>query len=110
MQNYKFKHGDIEAWLIAAAIDGEQEVYDRIQRDPEGGYPVLFSVGGVELDFTKVAKRIDESIDTYVLDKAQQLLSDKYGTLSCEVDKMLEKIKEHEDVLFSLKDLKQEKD
>lgn len=81
-----------------------------MQRSPEGGYPVVFSVGGVELDFNKVAKRIDEGINAYVLDKAQQLLADKYGTLSCEVDRMLEKIKEHEDVLFSLKDLKQEKD
>lgn len=100
MTNYKPKHGDMEMWMICAAIGEKQELIDKMKKDEDGSYPVIFSVGGIELDFNKVAKRVDEQISELVKSKAESLLNEKYGNLIGEIMDIQERIEAQKDRLF----------
>ena len=77
MMNYRPKHGDMELWLICAATNGDNDKILEMVNEKDGTYPVKFEVGGVELDFSVVAKRIEDSIDELVASKAQEFLADE---------------------------------
>lgn len=81
MINYKPKHGDMEMWIICVAIGGQHDLIDKMIKNADGSYPVVFSVGGIELDFSRVAKRVDEQISELVRNRAEALLDEKYGNL-----------------------------
>jgi len=100
MTNYKPKHGDMEMWMICAAIGEKHELIDKMKKEEDGSYPVIFSVGGIELDFSKVAKRVDEQISELVKSKAESLLNEKYGNLIGEIMDIQERIEAQKDRLF----------
>lgn len=102
MTNYKIKHGDMELWLILAALGkGEQRKNpDDFTRNPDGSLPVKFEVGGVELDFSNVAKRIEDSIDSLVMNNAQQLLNTKYSHLINEIEDIQNRLEDQKATLF----------
>lgn len=93
MIDYKPKHGDMEMWMICTAIGEGHDLIHEMQKNEDGSYPVSFTVGGVELDFSKVAKRVDEQINNLVMEKAQILLSEKYGDMIGELMDIQERIK-----------------
>ena len=84
---------DIRMWIICHAVGEEHDLIAKMKRDEDGNYPVFFSVGGVELNFDNVAKRIEECFDDTVTRKAQKLLDDKYDNLLEEIDDVRERIK-----------------
>lgn len=107
MINYKPKSGDIELWLISKAIE-DCDLVDKMERDEDGSYPIVFSVGGVELDFHKVAKIIDDIInntqlesckklDELVTDKAISLLHKKYGDILDSIAEIEERLNNQRD-------------
>lgn len=93
MSNFKPEHGSMEMWLVCVALGKNHRLIDEMQKNEDGTYPVVFSVGGVELDFSLVAKRIDEQISELVTDKAKALLDDRYGDLLSEIIDIQERIK-----------------
>ena len=100
MTNYKPKHGDMEMWMICAAIGEKHELIDKMKKEEDGSYPVIFSVGGIDLDFSKVAKRVDEQISELVKSKAESLLNEKYDNLLGEIMDIQERIEAQRDRLF----------
>lgn len=102
MTNYKIKHGDMELWLILAALGkgNQRKNLDAFTMNPDGSLPVKFEVGGVELDFSNVAKRIEDSIDSLVMSKAQQLLEIKYSRLINEITDIQERLEDQKETLF----------
>lgn len=100
MENYKPKHGDMEMWLICVAAGTKREEMKNMKANPDGTYTVKFEVGGVELDFSAVAKRIEESIDVLVEDKARRLLSSKYDSLIGEMYDIQERLVNQKKDLF----------
>ena len=102
MTNYKMKHGDMELWLILAALgEGNQRKNtDDFTRNSDGSLPIKFEVGGVELDFSAVAKRIDKSLDDLVKNKAQKLLDDKYSALIDTINNIQENLEWQKETLF----------
>lgn len=92
MINYKPKHGYMKMWMICAAIGSDHDLIDKMKKNDNGGYPVVFSVGGVELDFKRVAQRVDEEIASLVRNKAQSLLDEKYSNLIGEIYEIQERI------------------
>lgn len=100
MENYKPKHGDMEMWLICVAGGTKREEMKNMKANPDGTYTVKFEVGGVELDFSAVAKRIEESIDVLVEDKARRLLSSKYDSLIGEMYDIQERLVNQKKDLF----------
>lgn len=92
MMNYKPKSGDMEMWLICVAMGKDISLIDKMQKNEDGSYPVVFSVGGVELDFSKVAKRIDDQISELVTSKAQKLLDERYEGLLKDIYDIQERI------------------
>lgn len=85
---------DIRMWIVCTAVGKEHNLIEKMKKDENGNYPISFSVGGVELDFDLVAKRIEDSFDIAVTKKAQELLDDKYSDLLNEIDDIQERIKE----------------
>ena len=83
---------DIRMWIICHAIGEEHDLIEKMEKDEDGNYPVFFSVGGVELNFDNVAKRIEEIFDDAVTRKAQKLLDKKYDNLLEEIDDIRERI------------------
>ena len=98
--NYKPKHGDMEMWLICTAGETKREEMKNMKVNPDGTYTVKFEVGGVELDFSTVAKRIDDSINALVESKAQKLLDSKYGSLLQEIYDIQSRLKNQKKDLF----------
>lgn len=92
MTNYKPKHGDMEMWLIVVAMGKDTKLIDKMQKNEDGSYPVVFSVGGVELDFSLVARRIDEQISEMVTNKAKTLLCETYDDLLNGISEIQERI------------------
>ena len=98
--NYKPKRGDMELWLICVATASDLEKSANMKHNSDGTYTVKFEVGGVDLDFSAVAKRIEDSIDFLVESKAQQLLDAKYGRLINEINNIQERLKDQKETLF----------
>ena len=86
---------DIRMWVVCTAIGKDRDLINKMEKDEDGNYPVFFSVGGVELNFDNVAKRIEECFSDAVAKKAQELLDAKYDSLIGELYDMQERIKEH---------------
>lgn len=108
MMNYKPKAKDIEFELISMAIGEDPALVDKMRRNEDGGLPIIFSVGGVELDFHKVAKMIDNRLNAkravdsikltnLVIDKAQSLLTEKYSDLINDIVDIQDRIKNQKD-------------
>lgn len=100
MVNYKPKHGDMEMWMICVAIKDQHKLIDKMQKNEDGTYPVFFSVGGVELDFSQVAKRVDEQISILVEERAKELVNSQYGNLIEELMDIQERIEQQKEKLF----------
>lgn len=94
MTNYKPKHGDMEMWMICTAIGKDYDLIHEMQKNEDGSYQISFVVGGIELDFSKVAKRVDEQINELVSERAKALLNEKYENLIGELMGIQERIKE----------------
>lgn len=93
MGNFKLEHGSMEMWLVCEAIGKNRELIDKMQKNEDGTYPVVFSVGGVELNFSLVANRIDEHLNELVANKAIELLDERYEDLLGEIMDIQERIK-----------------
>lgn len=104
MINYKPKAKDIEFELISMEIGEDPDLVDKMERNEDGSLPIVFSVGGVELDFHKVAKMIDNRLNAkitvdniklnkLVMDKAQSLLTEKYNDLINDIADIQDRIK-----------------
>ena len=85
---------DIRMWVVCTAVGPDYDLISKMTKDEDGNYPVFFSVGGVELNFDNVAKRIEECFSTAVTNRAQELLDAKYDDLLSEIDDMQERIRE----------------
>ena len=96
MANFNPSTDNIEMWVICEAIEADHHLISDMKANEDGTYPVFFSVGGVELDFNNVAKRIKESFNDAVTKKAQELLDDMYSDLTSEIYDMQERIKQHQ--------------
>ncbi|WP_342759461.1 hypothetical protein [Kineothrix sedimenti] len=100
MINYKPKNEGMEMWMICAAIGKNHELIDQMEKKEDGSYPIIFSVGGIELNFSQVAKRVEEEIGDLVTNKAQKLLDEKYEDLIGELIDMQERIKDQKENRF----------
>ena len=87
-----FSANDIKTWLICEAISKDVD-YSKLEKNEDGSYPVFFSIGGLELDFNKVANKIGEMITK----EAYALLDQKYSDLIYEINDMQERISEHKE-------------
>lgn len=108
MINYKPKAKEIEFELITMAIGEDPDLVDKMERNEDGSIPIVFSVGGVELDFHKVSKMIDNRLNTkitvdniklnkLVMDEAQSLLTEKYNDLINDIVDIQDRIKNQKD-------------
>lgn len=101
MTNYKIKRGDMEFWLITVCmsyVDAENK--NNVKINPDGTIPIKFEVGGVELDFLKVAARLERSIDDMIKHKAKDLLDEKYSDLLNQITDIQERLECQKDDFF----------
>ena len=104
MKNYIPKCGDMELWLISVAIHGDEEIENKIKKNGDGSYPVKFEIGGVELDFSKVAQRISNYVNIIAEDKAHTFLDKKYKSLIKEINDIQDRLYYQKEKFFKYED------
>lgn len=53
MSNFMPTRDNMAMWIICESIGRDSSLVDKMQKNPDGSYPVKFEVGGVELDFSR---------------------------------------------------------
>lgn len=91
-------YNSMEMWVICAAIGSNRDLIDKMKKNKDGSYPVVFSVGGVELDFNMVTKRIKEQLDEFVAEKAMTLLIKRYDGLLDDISDIQERLSNHKEM------------
>lgn len=86
--------------MICTAIKGQHDLIDKMKKNEDSTYPVVFSVGSVELDFNNVAQRVDEAISSLVEERAKELLNSQYGNLINELMDIHERIERQKEKIF----------
>ena len=89
---------DAGMWVVCTAIGKEHDLIDKMKKSEDGSYPLVFSVGGVELNFDNIAKRINESFSEMVNKRAKELLAEKYGDLCEALNDIQERIESQKDL------------
>lgn len=79
-------------WVLCEAIGDQRDLIDMVDFDENGLIEVKLMLGDVELDFSNVAKRIDEIFNQAVTKKAQELLNEKYDSLISSISDIQERI------------------
>ena len=101
MNKFIPKHGSMEMWVVCAALGGDSELLDKMKKNEDGSYPVVLSVGGVELDFSRFCKRVDEATQELAMEKAKELVDEKYSTVINELEDIRERLEHQKKELFS---------
>ena len=101
MNKFIPKHGGMEMWVVCTALGGNSELFDKMKKNEDGSYPVVLSVGGVELDFNRFCKRLDEAMQELAMEKAKELVDEKYGTVFDELEDIRERLEHQKKELFS---------
>ena len=101
MNKFIPKHGSMEMWVVCAALGGNNKLLDKMKKNEDGSYPVVLSVGGVELDFNRFCKRLDEATQELAMEKAKELVDEKYGTVFDELEDIRERLEHQKKDLFS---------
>ena len=101
MNKFIPKHGSMEMWVVCTALGGDIKLLDKMKKNEDGSYPVVLSVGGVELDFNRFCKRLDEATQELAMEKAKELVDEKYGTVFDELEDIRERLEHQKKELFS---------
>ena len=101
MNKFIPKHGSMEMWVVCTALGGDIKLLDKMKKNEDGSYPVVLSVGGVELDFNRFCKRSDEATQELAMEKAKELVDEKYGTVFDELEDIRERLEHQKKELFS---------
>lgn len=104
MVNCKPERGSMEMWLICVAIGEKHDLIKKMKKNSDGSYPVKFEVGGVELDFLKVAQRIENSVNKMVEEKARVFLECKYESLIEEITDIQDRLYYQKEKFFKCED------
>lgn len=107
--------GSTAMWIVCEAIGKDYDKIDKmeIDRDDKLVAEIEFKVGGVELDFNRVVKGIEDNFDSAVKDikkklsadeferrveeRAMEILKERYGSLIGDLSDMQERIESHKD-------------
>lgn len=91
-------------WFVCSAIGEQFELIDKIlankkenESNEEIEYEIEFKVNGVELDFERLIRRIDENFRAEVEDRAKLIVSNKFSDIieaAQEIQKRIEDNKE----------------
>ena len=101
MSSFIPKHGSMEMWVVCEAIGKNHDLIDKMQKNEDGSYPVVFTVGGVELDFNRLCERIDKATQELALEKAKQIVDKKYETVFEELEDIRERLEHQKKELFA---------
>ena len=86
---------NLQRWVVCTAAS--PELVERMKKNEDGTYPVVFMVGGVELDWEKVINELSSQFDNLVDKRAQSLLNRKYLNLIDEIYDITDRIKNHKE-------------
>lgn len=96
MSDFKLNNNSMEMYLIRTAIGDNHELIHNMKKNEDGSYPVVFSVGGVELDFSLILEKITDYMIEATTDKIFFLLRERYNILTnilTDINDKIEKMK-----------------
>ncbi len=101
MSKFIPEHESMEMWVVCTALGENTELFEKMKKNEDGSYSVVLSVGGVELDFNRFCKRLDEATQELTMEKAKQLVDEKYSTVFDELEDIIERLEHQKKELFA---------
>lgn len=84
-------------WAVCEAIGETHELINKMETcQGDNGktlHNIIFSVGGVELDFAKLIDAIISNVDNLVEKKANEIINSQFVSLIDEIDDLQERVK-----------------
>lgn len=87
-----FRKANIGLWVVCEALGADTPKTNKMQMDEDGCFDVCLTCGGVELDFSKVCKRIDEIFSNAVEKRAGEMYLEVYDRRADEISEELAEI------------------
>lgn len=77
-----FKNNSLAMHIVCMAVGENIRLLDKMDYTKDGEHDVVFTVDGVELDFTNVIKDIDDMFEQAVKEKAGEMYLEKFDNNS----------------------------
>lgn len=98
--NYNINPNDPEFWVICEALGADIFKHSQMKKQEDGSYEVEFKVGGVELDFSKVARQLIVNVNKLATKKAIDILHSRCDNLVSAIDAIEQSIDTHKDAIL----------
>lgn len=93
----------IAMFVVCHALGTDTPLVNQMKVEEPGVYDIHLTCGGVELDFSKVCKRLDECFDQAVEKRAGEMYLERYDRRADEITEELQKIGERLKEIRSMK-------
>ena len=107
MNKFDATKRDMAQRIVLESIGSNHHLIDQMQRNADGTFDVVLTVGGVQLDFDHFAEVIEKQLEGLIEGEAQALLDKKYADLVGEIEDIQERIqKQKEKFKYDWEELK----
>ena len=93
-----FSKDGIGLWVVCEALGANTPKINNMKMEEDGCFDVHLTCGGVELDFSRVCKRIDEIFDDAVAKRAGEMYLEQFDRRAEEIceemDEIADRLKE----------------
>ena len=96
-------HDSVAMWVVCHALGTDTPVVNQMKVEEPGVYDICLTCGGVELDFSKVCKQLDECFEQVVEKRAGEMYLEQYDRRADEITEELQKIGERLKEIRSMK-------
>lgn len=96
-------HDSVAMWVVCHALGTDTSLVNQMKAEEPGVYDICLTCGGVELDFSKVCKQLDECFKQVVEKRAGEMYLEQYGRRADEITEELQKIGERLKEIRSMK-------
>lgn len=98
-----FQKNTLAMHIVCMAIGENSKLTEQLDYSNNGDHDIIFTVDGVELDFSNVIKDIDEMFEQAVKEQAGKMYLEKFNDASEKISNELQLIRERmEDIRYDV--------
>ena len=96
-----FQNNNLAMHIVCMAVGEDSNLVNQFDYTQNGEHDIVFTVDGVELDFSNVIKRIDDLFEQAVKEQAGKMYLEKFNDTSEKINNELQLIREKlEDIRY----------
>lgn len=98
-----FQKNTLAMHIVCMAIGENSKLTEQFDYSNNGDHDIIFTVDGVELDFSNVIKEIDDMFEQAVKEQAGKMYLEKFNDVSEKINNELQLIRERmEDIRYDV--------